>query len=88
MNQWWLYIIQCRDKSFYTGITTDIERRFKEHQNNNKKASKYCIKLRPLKLIYQSLPYKSRSEASKEEHRIKKLTHKLKKRLIMMNKRY
>ena len=34
MNNWWVYIIQCRNKSLYTGITTDVERRFDEHQNN------------------------------------------------------
>ena len=55
MNNWWVYIIQCRNKSLYTGITTDVKRRFDEHQNNNKKASKYCARLRPLKLVYKSL---------------------------------
>ena len=52
MNNWWVYIIQCRNKSLYTGITTDLERRFDEHQNDDKKASKYCSRLRPLKLVY------------------------------------
>ena len=37
MNNWWVYIIQCRNKSLYTGITTDVERRFDEHQNDDKK---------------------------------------------------
>ena len=51
MKNWWVYIIQCRNKSLYTGITTDVERRLDEHQNDNKKASKYCARLRPLKLV-------------------------------------
>ena len=38
MKNWWVYIIQCRNKSLYTGITTDVERRLNEHQNDNKKA--------------------------------------------------
>mgnify|MGYP001178697268 FL=1 len=76
MKKWWVYIIECRNKSLYTGITTDVERRFNEHQNNNKKASKYCASLRPLKLIYKSLPFKNKSDASKEENRIKQLSHK------------
>ena len=76
MKKWWVYIIECRNKSLYTGITTDVERRFNEHQNNNKKASKYCASLRPLKLIYKSLPFENKSDASKEEYRIKQLSHK------------
>jgi|TARA_B100001057_G_scaffold51086_1_gene45412 putative endonuclease len=76
MKNWWVYIIECRNKSLYTGITTDVERRFNEHQNNNKKASKYCASLRPLKLIYKSLPFENKSDASKEEYRIKQLSHK------------
>tara|TARA_A100001011_G_C13741272_1_gene607518 strand:+ start:230 stop:493 length:264 start_codon:yes stop_codon:yes gene_type:complete len=76
MKNWWVYIIECRNKSLYTGITTDVKRRFNEHQNNNKKASKYCASLRPLKLIYKSLPFENKSDASKEEYRIKQLSHK------------
>ena len=76
MKSWWVYIIQCRNKSLYTGITTDVERRFYEHQNDDKKASKYCVRLRPLKLVYKSLAYENKSDASKEEYRIKQLSHK------------
>ena len=54
MKNWWVYIIQCRNKSLYTGITTDVKRRLDEHQNDDKKASKYCARLRPLKLVYKS----------------------------------
>ena len=76
MNNWWVYIIQCNNKSLYTGITTDVERRFDEHQNNNSKASKYCARLRPLKLVYTSSAFENKSDASKEEYRIKQLSHK------------
>ena len=76
MNNWWVYIIQCRNKILYTGITTDVERRFGEHQNDDKKASKYCTRLRPLKLVYKSSAYDNKSDASKEEYRIKQLSHK------------
>lgn len=82
MNTWWVYIIQCRNRSLYTGITTDVERRFDEHQNNNRKASKYCAKLRPLKLVYKSSAYENKSDASKEEYRIKQLSRKDKLLLI------
>ena len=85
MNNWWVYIIQCRNKSLYTGITTDVDRRFDEHQNNNSRASKYCARLRPLKLVYKSSAYKNKSDASKEEYRIKQLSRKDKLNLIETN---
>ena len=86
MNNWWVYIIQCRNKSLYTGIATDVERRFDEHQNDDKKASKYCSRLRPLKLVYKSSAYENKSDASKEEYRIKQLSHKEKKSFIETNR--
>ena len=85
MSNWWVYIIQCRNKSLYTGITTDVERRFDEHQNDDKKASKYCAQFRPLKLVYQSAAYGNKSDASKEEYRIKQLSHKDKLNFIKTN---
>ena len=39
-SQWFLYMIECSDGRLYTGITTDIERRFDEHQNNHVKGAK------------------------------------------------
>ena len=85
MSNWWVYIIQCNNNSLYTGITTDIERRFDEHQNNNSKASKYCARLRPLKLVYTSSAFENKSDASKEEYRIKQLSHKEKLNFIKTN---
>ena len=72
-------------KLLYTGITTDVKRRFDEHQNDDKKASKYCARLRPLKLVYKSSAYENKSDASKEEYRIKQLSHKDKLDLIKTN---
>ncbi|NOX93168.1 MAG: GIY-YIG nuclease family protein, partial [Gammaproteobacteria bacterium] len=34
-TEWYVYIIRCSDASLYTGITTDVERRFAEHANHN-----------------------------------------------------
>ena len=85
MNNWWVYIIECRNKSLYTGITTNVERRLDEHQYDNKKASKYCARLRPLKLVYKSLAYENKSDASKEEYRIKQLSRKDKLNFIKTN---
>ena len=48
MDMWWVYIIECKNKSLYTGITTDVQRRFNEHQHDNKKATtKYCCNGEP-----------------------------------------
>ena len=79
---WTVYIIKCKDNSLYTGITTDINRRFHEHQNDDNKSSKYCLMRRPLALVFKSRPFQNRSKASKEEHRIRNLTHEEKRNII------
>ena len=53
-----VYIIECKDNSLYTGITTDINRRFYEHQNDDNKSSKYRLMRRPLALVFKSRPFK------------------------------
>ena len=68
---YYLYILKCSDKTLYTGITTDLERRIEEH-NSNKLGAKYTSARRPVELIV-SWKFKNRSLASKEEARIKKL---------------
>ncbi len=70
-NMYYLYIIECADKTLYTGITTDLKRRIAEH-NNTKLGAKYTTSRLPVKLAY-SKKFKNRSLASKEEARIKKL---------------
>ena len=69
---YFVYIIQCADQTLYTGITTDLDRRIKEH-NDSKLGAKYTKVRRPVKLVY-SASFINRSEASKEEARIKKLS--------------
>jgi putative endonuclease len=69
---YFLYILQCNDQTLYTGITTDLDRRIKEH-NSSKLGAKYTKIRRPVKLVY-SQQFINRSEASKEESRIKKLS--------------
>ncbi len=72
MRQYWfVYILSCADHSLYTGITTDIERRLKEH-NNSTKGAKYTRGRRPVTLAY-SERCDNRSDASKREAAIKKL---------------
>lgn len=77
---WKVYIAECSDKTLYTGITTDLDRRLKEH-NSEKVWAKYTKARRPIKFVY-SANFGNRSEASKEEARIKNLTKKQKEDLI------
>ena len=64
--------MQCKDKTFYTGVTTDLKRRIKEH-NDSVLGAKYTKGRRPVKLVY-SIKRKNKSRAQKEECRIKKLS--------------
>ena len=62
--KYYVYIVECLDKSLYTGITTDVERRVKEHNASNKGA-KYTKSRRPVRLLTAYL-IGDRSAASKE----------------------
>ncbi|MDQ8195483.1 GIY-YIG nuclease family protein [Coraliomargarita sp. SDUM461004] len=78
---WSVYIIRCADGTFYTGISTDVGRRFMEHSMGSPKSAKYLRGRTPLKLIYQRA-IGTRSEATIEECRIKGLTKAQKIRLV------
>ena len=69
---YYLYILECADKTFYTGITTDLARRVGEH-NASKLGAKYTSARRPVKLVY-SKKFRNRSTASKAENKIKQMT--------------
>ena len=77
---WYVYILKCSDKTFYTGITTDLKRRLAEH-NHSKLGAKYTRGRRPVKLAYLR-KLKNKIKAAKEEYRIKKLSRKEKLALI------
>lgn len=80
---YYLYILKCADDSLYTGITTDLERRVEEH-NSSKAGAKYTKCRRPVESVY-SKKFSTRSEASKEEARIKALSREEK--LIIISKK-
>ena len=82
MSEWTLYIIECRDGSLYTGITTDLKKRLKRH--NEGKATKYTRARKPVKLVY-SEEMSSESLARKREAEIKNMSRTNKLKLI--NKR-
>ena len=68
---WHVYIILCSDDSLYTGITTDMERRF--HQHATGRGARYFRGRRPERIIYQEGGH-TRSTASRREAEIKGMT--------------
>jgi putative endonuclease len=76
---WFVYILQCADSSFYTGITKDLARRLKMH--NDGTASRYTRIRRPVKIIYREA-LNGRARALSRECRIKSLNRRQKMALI------
>lgn len=77
---WHVYILECADGTLYTGVTNDLSRRIKEH-NESILGAKYTKARRPVLLRYAE-PQESRSAAQKEESRIKALPRKSKEMLV------
>ena len=71
-TDWSVYIIRATDGALYTGITTDVERRWSEHVSG-KKGAKYFRGRKPEALVFTETGH-SRSSASKREFEVKKLT--------------
>jgi len=80
MSQWYVYMIRATDQSLYTGITTDVERRFAEHQSG-RAGAKYFRGRSPEQLVLVESGY-DRSSASIREAQIKKLSREQKLELI------
>lgn len=78
---WFVYILLCSDDTFYTGVTTDIERRLRQHNWEIVWWAKYTRVRKPVQIIYKN-NFETRSEACIEESRIKKLTRLEKEKLI------
>lgn len=84
MPNWYVYILRCADDSLYTGITTSVERRLREH-NDAKLGARYTRTRRPVTLAYSEMTA-NRSAASQREAAIKKLTRKEKLDIIQSAK--
>lgn len=76
---WYLYILRCADGSLYTGITTDVEKRFAAHSAG--KGAKYTRGRGPLELVYRE-ECGSHSDALKREWQIKQLPREEKEKLL------
>jgi putative endonuclease len=79
-NSWFVYIVRCSDKTLYTGITSDLQRRLREH-NSKIGGAKYTRSRKPVELVYSELGT-SRSAVCKREYQIKKMSAKNKIKLI------
>ncbi|MBI6549341.1 GIY-YIG nuclease family protein [Xenorhabdus lircayensis] len=80
VSNWYIYLIRTKNGSLYTGITTDISRRFMQHASG--KGAKFLKGKGPLTLVYQSL-VRDRGVALKVEYRVKRLRKQQKERLII-----
>jgi putative endonuclease len=76
---WQVYIVFCSDSTLYTGITTDLQRRFSQHASGQ--GAKYFRDRQPVKVVYQESGH-TRSTASKREVEIKTLARGDKRNLI------
>lgn len=85
MSDWYLYLVRCYDGSLYTGISTDIARRFAQHQGEGSAGSKYLKGRSPLTLVFKK-KLGSKSLASKVERKVKKLSKVRKEKLIRTKK--
>ena len=72
-KKWFVYLLECQDGSFYTGVTNDIEARMKAHATG--KGSKYVYK-KGFKELLRTKECKDKSEACKCEYEIKQLSRK------------
>ncbi|MCL6416061.1 GIY-YIG nuclease family protein [Aestuariirhabdus sp. Z084] len=78
-SAWYLYVILCSDQSLYTGITTNIERRFAQHASG--KGARFFRGREPLRVVYQE-PHPDRSTASRREYEVKQLSRRQKLALV------
>ena len=79
MKDSYVYILECSDKTFYTGYTNDLEKRLKSHSSG--KASKYTSSRLPVKMVFTE-KCKDKSDALKKEYFIKTLKRSTKIKII------
>ena len=77
--KWFVYILQCKDKSLYTGITNDLQKRLSDHRAGG--GSKYVRSRLPVRIVHKE-NCRTKSKALKREAGIKRLTRQQKLKLI------
>jgi putative endonuclease len=85
-KNWFVYMLRCADESLYTGVTTDITRRLREHNGELKgRGAKYTKARRPVTIVYFEVAV-DRSSAQIREACLRKLSHAEKRRLAIDKK--
>lgn len=80
VTSWVVYMLRCSNETIYTGMTNDLKKRLKAH--NDGVGAKYTKMFRPVAVVYQE-EAKNRSEAQKREAAIKKLKRREKLELVV-----
>jgi len=78
-KKYYVYMLLIENGAFYCGYTDDVQKRFQAHLEG--KGAKYTRANKPVKIVYQQ-EFETKSEAMKEEARLKKLSHKDKTALL------
>ena len=76
----YVYILLTEKNTYYCGYTDNLEKRFQKHKEG--KAAKYTKAFKPVKIVY-SKEFSTKSEAQKEEYRIKQLKRSEKEKLFL-----
>ena len=84
-ESWWVYIVQTQKNKLYTGITTDLKRRFEEHcavaQGRGGRGAKFFRQDAPLNIVFCEA-HSDRASASRREYQIKQMSRSMKDRLL------
>jgi putative endonuclease len=80
--QYSVYILECADGSYYTGMTSDLDRRLNSHQSGGKNSARHTKMRRPVRLVYEVSQIPSRKLAIAGEKYIKSLTRDKKQKII------
>ena len=86
--QWYVYLMRCADNSLYTGVTTDPQRRVREHNGELKgKGAKYTRTRRPVALVV-AIPLHSKVAVYQAEYAIKRLPKSEKEAIVVLGLRH
>ena len=80
---WYTYMVRCSDRSLYSGIAKDPEKRLREH-NTGKNGARYTRSRRPVQLVYRE-KFTSRSAAARREYELKRMSRAAKQKLMRNN---
>jgi putative endonuclease len=79
-NSWFVYLLQCSDGSFYTGVTNDLKRRVRQHNGEIVGGANYTRARRPVALAWYEA-CENRSVAQQREHSVRRSPRPEKQRL-------